>query len=816
MAKHNRHYPKPDETYNLGPLSLTRYGKFVQFQNNMTSSQFDALQKHLAKMHDPVVENIDSKVSEIISLVACYDPVDLLTRGFYRHIKETINNQKSQESKTEGAQRLVDYVQSIIVSTPPVQPYQKLSEDVYDHLSSLILDVFDMIVKQFMITESAHRKSIGQTKDDERDFLIAHAQLHWCYVRGRRYQVHEIPLLKMLLTPQSDLLLSTLGVTADHIIDNLGRIQKSMTFGPFNAFKALREFQDTTMTEIIRRSDANPDFESIAPHEQMNIILADNKWDTWAEECINNIFGPGLMCIDKYCNLPESLLSELSYSPGEDNTFCAPGEYAGWPFRPWPVFSRPFLSYDGHYYCFDLHILFDNIYRNIYRSLMRLSEDPERTRQEWNNIQKNVTETIPLDLLLKLMPGATVYHGVFYKLPADETVPSRWCEVDGIVVFLDCIFIVEVKAGSLTPTPPMQDPAEYLQSIGNLIEKPAKQGGRFLSYLESKELVDICDSEHRQIASLKNNSFSQKVIMAVTLDGFTHISANVQDLNEVGLKLGGHPLWSISIDDLLVYSESFDNPLIFLHFVRMRMEAFKHHDMTAIDELDHLGLYLEFNNYSSVAGEFSPKSNIMWNGYTDRIDELFSKKLQDSSSSTILYQKMPRHLFDIVQWLGGAASGNRSIAARRLLDAEEKIRRQTEESVSNWLTGKPGLEGKGLIHIIGGCRFSTLCNWGGISNEERIRGAVEKTKAVMLKNREEDRCLICLTYTRQHELLNVSSILLNDSEIMPAERSHLAEFSQQEGIRRVTQHLAEHGSIGRNELCPCGSGFKYKKCCLRK
>ena len=22
--------------------------------------------------------------------------------------------------------------------------------------------------------------------------------------------------------------------------------------------------------------------------------------------------------------------------------------------------------------------------------------------------------------------------------------------------------------------------------------------------------------------------------------------------------------------------------------------------------------------------------------------------------------------------------------------------------------------------------------------------------------------------------------------------------------------------IGRNELCPCGSGKKYKKCCLRK
>ena len=35
----------------------------------------------------------------------------------------------------------------------------------------------------------------------------------------------------------------------------------------------------------------------------------------------------------------------------------------------------------------------------------------------------------------------------------------------------------------------------------------------------------------------------------------------------------------------------------------------------------------------------------------------------------------------------------------------------------------------------------------------------------------------------------------------------------------VTEHNAEevmsahHGKVGRNDLCPCGSGNKYKRCC---
>ena len=33
-------------------------------------------------------------------------------------------------------------------------------------------------------------------------------------------------------------------------------------------------------------------------------------------------------------------------------------------------------------------------------------------------------------------------------------------------------------------------------------------------------------------------------------------------------------------------------------------------------------------------------------------------------------------------------------------------------------------------------------------------------------------------------------------------------------IEQVTEPVRREPKIGRNDLCPCGSGKKYKKCCL--
>jgi len=46
---------------------------------------------------------------------------------------------------------------------------------------------------------------------------------------------------------------------------------------------------------------------------------------------------------------------------------------------------------------------------------------------------------------------------------------------------------------------------------------------------------------------------------------------------------------------------------------------------------------------------------------------------------------------------------------------------------------------------------------------------------------------------------------------------------QREIVKKMRNHLPvskpfvnTEGKVGRNDLCPCGSGLKYKKCCMLK
>jgi hypothetical protein len=41
-------------------------------------------------------------------------------------------------------------------------------------------------------------------------------------------------------------------------------------------------------------------------------------------------------------------------------------------------------------------------------------------------------------------------------------------------------------------------------------------------------------------------------------------------------------------------------------------------------------------------------------------------------------------------------------------------------------------------------------------------------------------------------------------------------FSKKSDDKRTSQEVAKHVTLGRNDPCHCGSGKKYKKCCMAK
>lgn len=58
--------------------------------------------------------------------------------------------------------------------------------------------------------------------------------------------------------------------------------------------------------------------------------------------------------------------------------------------------------------------------------------------------------------------------------------------------------------------------------------------------------------------------------------------------------------------------------------------------------------------------------------------------------------------------------------------------------------------------------------------------------------------------------------LVRQSDISVLERPKLAEMAESLRERRLNKGMATGKRVGRNEQCPCGSGKKFKKCCIER
>ncbi len=172
----------------------------------------------------------------------------------------------------------------------------------------------------------------------------------------------------------------------------------------------------------------------------------------------------------------------MSYSPGEDKEFFAPGEFAGWPLRIWPVMRRPFIRLDGSTYCFDIFSLFDNVYRVLRRIVVELEP---AYKEPWNDGQKAASEELPFTYLLRVLRRRAYLPAHLLQVEGRETGPAQWHEADGILIYEDHLFVIEVKGGAFTYTSPANDLEAHfcVPSEDAKLEAPARQGSRFCRFL---------------------------------------------------------------------------------------------------------------------------------------------------------------------------------------------------------------------------------------------------------------------------------------------------------------------------------------------
>ena len=799
---------------------MARFGKNVILEANWEEEEFDKFQKHLIENYPKVVRDIEALVSEIKDIIKALPPEKLLHRAWGEMAVTHINIESESEMGQEEAisLRMIDYVQSVIAAVPPAEDQKDdVTDEEWKKLRSKIKQLFHNISIDYQMCRNAKNRTDDPNLDVNFEEFQFRAQLYWCNVRGVRYPIHQLAHLEDLFLPHTDVFQELFGISGKQFVLEINKIWHALSFGISDVMEDFDRFRHDTLNAIDKKVKHLPPDSELNPPDLMAQVIQENGWEDRRDNIFGRFIGTDLFDVQKTTALPEKLLEKLSWLPGEDKDFFAEGEFRGWPLRIWPIFKRPFIRLGDRYYCFDLNNLFDNLYRVMQRIILHLKPDYQET---WNTIQKRQSENLPLKYLERLLPGAKVMKEVFYRGKNDKGV-TDWCETDGLLIYDDHLFIVEARGGAFTYTPPATDFQAYIASLENLVLKPAKQGQRFLNYLKSDENVLLFDSDHNQIGELRKSDFRRITICAVTVDPFTELAAQVQHLHKIGVDVGDQPIWAIALDDLRIYKDIFENPLIFLHYVEQRMQAFNSDIIQCDDELDHLGLYLAHNHYSTYAKELQDDSDaqINFTGYRAEIDRFFSACMLDPNTPCPLKQNTPAQLQKIVEVLSQSNKPGRSEVAAYLLDMASDSRGEVVSYINQELKKQTTTKRPLPLSMHGNVKLTIFC-WTEHSVPRNSALALNHARSIVVMHNEARRLLIELSYSVAGELQEVNWSWVELAGIPPSQlprlRSQANDIRQKRTARTISERreTTGHPKIGRNEPCPCGSGKKYKRCCL--
>jgi len=802
----------PDEVFSRGPLQMARYGRHLVWQTKWPEGAFAEMQARAVARLPEVSAEISALVACIAGLVRQLTPDRVLLRAWWematRHIK--VEAESDVGSDEALAVRMLDYVQSVIASVEPAPEQREPTEEDWTALKSAVEQLFMKLNVEYQICSTAVRRAQPGFDLDLEEFRFK-AQVYWVNVRGHRYQVHDPVFLKEVFPQHSDVLQELFGISGSDFVEGLTSIWRSLSFGLRDSYEALDAFRTDTLAALDRKVASLPSGDDRDIKELMEEVIRENHWEERRDRVFHGMFGLDLFDLKRTTKFPERLLDELSWLPGQETDFFAEGDFKGWPLRVWPIARRPFLKVGDSHYCFDLYSLFDNIYRVMQRTILRLKPDYD---QRWKREQTTISENWPVDYFRRLLPSAKVWQSVFY-LGDTGSGKVGWCEADAVIVYEDHLLVLESRGGAFTYTSPATDFDAYVESLKNLVLKPATQGQRFLKYLESKDAVAIYNRDRKQVGELRRSDFRHIAICPVTLDPFTEIAAQVQHLKKIGVDVGDRPVWAISLDDLRVYADIFTNPLIFLHYVEKRMQAFRSELLESNDEFDHVGLYLKHNNYSVYTEELQSGvyDKVTFDGYRTDVDKFFRERMFDPNFPCPLKQESHRRFFEIIDYLDAAARKGRARVASYLLNFAGDTRDRISEGIESELARQPETRRPMPLSVHGVASVTIYC-WSEHTGPRNAAAALSHTRSVLLATGEDSKLLLELEYNRANELTGAWWTWVERGDIPAELLPKLRADAERLKVRRLTAAKAERGKIGRNDPCPCGSGRKYKRCCL--
>ena len=266
----------------------------------------------------------------------------------------------------------------------------------------------------------------------------------------------------------------------------------------------------------------------------------------------------------------------------------------------------------------------------------------------------------------------------------------------------------------------------------------------------------------------------------------------------------------------MVYRDYFECPLQFIHFLYQRRAATLVETLVLNDELDHLGMYIFNNCYALFAATLGSDEHTKMNytGYREELDTYFTQLYHKQLHPQKPQQELPELFKLILKHLERNGRDDKIVIANYLLNFDFEARNALSEQINATFRRQAETQRQQVIcafgkeeHSLRYTCFISQPHIEEISNNSKI----EYVLGDIARYNEDDRALITLAFNEIGEFKFLDFKLYTKTDI-GNDYDKYYEIGDSHALSRVRNYLLTHKKIGRNDMCPCGSGLKYKKC----
>jgi len=782
-----------DDAFVAGPVHIERFGNVIRFSNTSTPEQHKDFLQQAENANTEAFKQLEIKVPLLQRLISKYEPLEIMHRAVGMLLPLFIQHKSEGEYSSEESWFLptAEYLQYVIARTAFLADAMAPTDAEWDELWSEAIDVI-RLTQNYLYTRKTFKSPPSPT--DELRFILDGIRLG---VRVHRYPFFLLDHLQTNLIPYATWIRQAYNVSVEDIIQGVMKIDKYQKTGVPDRYRTTIAATTALMNKLKERGYA---IGSRSPQDVAQIQKAlqaeFRAQHEELQELLYKTFTPAVFEITDM--MPKPILSLLSVKPGESilTMLTGPGHDDLSPLSDSILHHKPFLEVGGEFYTF-YHSGFDDWIGELIEADL-FSRFPDKV-SEMAKARSNHLETDTKNLLTAVIHPDSVFQNIYYPNP-DQA--GNLTELDILLQVDDILFLVEVKAGGLSTPARRGAPKSLEQGLSDLIIEGQHQSERAEKYIRSGQEAAFFDETGKNVVcTIKGSEIREFFRIVVTREQLGWAGARIACLSILDPNLSKSFPWHISIDDLRVVVELFkDNEICFVHFLEERLRASSQTKLHQHDEIEHIGLYYKMNYYHEY-----PNDNLDFisfdSSFMKDIDYYFMS-LQAGETPDLPSQDMPSKVRDFVYALKESRMPGRFEFGSMVLsmdsDGREKLRKALDYLDEGQSLGKQrSIRLPFANHSFG---ITIMHGSNPAWKEELLRSAAQM---------EQSRCsrwlVTQLTGQSKYVVNNLQRLYPGkflESDLLQA-KTYLEDLTRQ---KIVTE------KPGRNDMCPCGSGIKFKRC----